>query len=454
MVTPGTRVFHRELRADLPVAVGGEGIYLIDEAGKRYLDASGGAAVSCLGHGDADVIQAIKDQLDRVAFAHTGFLTSRPAEELAAFLVEAAPKDAGGAAIAMAYFVSGGSEAVEAALKMARQYHLERGRPERNRIIARQQSYHGNTLGALAVGGNVWRREPYKEMLMPVSHVAPCYPYRGRREDEGEEDYGRRVADELDVEIERLGPRNVAAFIAETVGGATAGVLTPVPGYFKRIREICDAHDVLLILDEVMCGMGRTGTLFACEQDGVVPDIICIAKGLGAGYQPIGATLVSAEVYGAFAGGSGAFQHGHTYMGHPTACAAALAVQRKVRDQGLLANVRAMGEKISAGLHDRFGNHPNVGDIRGRGLFQAIELVADRATKAPLDPTLKVHSRIKRAALDRGLICYPGGGTADGVRGDHVMLAPPFIIDAAQVHEMIHLLGAAVDAALDDAGGG
>lgn len=442
-----TKVFYRELKSDMPVAVRGDGIYLFDNQGKRYLDASGGAAVSCLGHSDKDVIQAIKDQLDKVAFAHTGFLTSEPAETLAEFLIDAAPDGIG-----MVYFVSGGSEAVEAALKMARQYFLEKGEPERTRFIARRQSYHGNTLGALSVGGNVWRREPYKEMLMPVSHIAPCYPYREMRDGESEEEYGHRIADELRSEIERLGPRNVAAFIAETVGGATAGVLTPVPGYFKRIREICDEYGVLLILDEVMCGMGRTGTLFACEQDGISPDMICIAKGLGAGYQPIGATLVADKVYAAFKNGSGSFQHGHTYMGHPIACAAALAVQRKVRDQDLLANVLKQGDFLVDCLHERLGNHPNVGDIRGRGLFRAIELVADRATKKPLNPTLKIHARIKREALARGLICYPGGGTADGVKGDHVMLAPPFIINNDQVREVVNLLGDAIDAALKDAG--
>ena len=438
-----TRVFYRDLRTDMTTAVAGDGIYLIDSTGKRYLDASGGAAVSCLGHSDPEVIRAIKDQVDKIAFAHTGFFTTEPAEELADLLVGAAPKGIG-----MVYFLSGGSEAVEAALKMARQYHLEKGQPARTKFIARRQSYHGNTLGALSVGGNVWRREPYKDMLMPASHIAPCYPYRDRRDDESEEEYGRRVADELEAEILRLGAGSVAAFIAETVGGATAGVLVPVPGYFRRIREICDKYGVLLILDEVMCGMGRTGTLFACEQDGIAPDIVCIAKGLGAGYQPIGATLVSETVYRAFKDGSGAFQHGHTYMGHPMACAAALAVQRKIKDADLLANVRARGDYLAARLQDRLGNHANVGDIRGRGLFWGIELVADRATKATLDPTRKVHARVKKHAFERGLICYPAGGTADGVKGDHILLAPPFIIEEREIDTLVDLLGDAIDAAL------
>ena len=438
-----SRVFHRQLGKEMPRAVGGEGVYLIDADGKRYLDASGGAAVSCLGHGDPDVIEAIKGQLDTLAFAHTGFFTSRPAEELADLLIEQAPDGFGAI-----YFVSGGSEAVEAGLKMARQYFLEIGEPSRTKFIARHQSYHGNTLGALSVGGNVWRREPFKELLTEASHISPCYAYRGREDTESEEEYGHRVADELEVEIKRLGPENVAAFIAETVGGATAGVIPPVAGYFTRIREICSRHGVLLILDEVMCGMGRTGTLFACEQDGISPDIICVAKGLGAGYQPIGATLVHSKVLEAFQRGSSLFQHGHTYMGHPTACAGSLAVQSKVKDQNLLADVRERGEQLVAKLIQRFGNHPNVGDIRGRGLFLGIEFVADRATKKAFNPAKKLHAKIKAAAMHEGLICYPGGGTVDGVEGDHVLLAPPFIITLDELDELVEKLGKAVDAAL------
>ena len=445
-MTSETHVFQRQIGRKMPLAVGGDGIYVIDSQGKRYLDASGGAAVSCLGHSDDDIIAAIKDQIEKLPFAHTAFFTSPPAEELADLLIAAAPDG-----IEMVYFLSGGSEAIEAALKMARQYFIEVGQPSRTRFIARRQSYHGNTLGALAIGGNVWRREPFKEMLIETNHISPCYAYRDKRNDESEAEYGRRVADELESEILRLGPDNVAAFVAETVGGATAGVIPPVEGYFRRIREICDKYGVLLILDEVMCGMGRTGTLFACEQDGVSPDIVCVAKGLGAGYQPIGAALVSGAVFEAFESGSGLFQHGHTYMGHPTACAAALAVQTKIRDRDLLANVRKQGSVLVDCLHERFGNHPNVGDIRGRGLFQGIELVADRATRETLDPDLKVHARIKNHAMDRGLICYPGGGTADGVRGDHVLIAPPFIIGDDEVSELVDKLGEAVDAALEAA---
>ena len=441
-----THVFQRQIHADLPRAKKGDGIYIIDADGKRYLDASGGAAVSCLGHSDPDVIQAIKDQAETLAFAHTAFFTSEAAEELANLLIGKAPDG-----IEVVYFVSGGSEAMEAALKMARQYFLEVGEPERTKFIARRQSYHGNTLGALSVGGNVWRREPFEAMLMDVGHIQPCYAYRNQLDGETEEEYGLRAADELEAEIQRLGPETVIAFVAETVVGATAGVVPPVKGYFKRIRDICDRHGVLLILDEVMCGMGRTGTTFACEQDGIAPDIVCIAKGLGAGYQPIGAALVSAKVFQAFSEGSGFFQHGHTYMGHPMACAAALAVQRKIQALDLLANVREQGEALESRLLDRLGNHAHVGDIRGRGLFRGIELVADRATKEPFDPALKLHAGLKAQAMDRGLIYYPGGGTADGVQGDHILLAPPFIIEKPEIDELVDRLSAAIDAAIKDA---
>ena len=346
------------------------------------------------------------------------------------------------------YLVSGGSEATEAAIKLARQYHLERGQPRRTRLIARRQSYHGNTLGALAAGGNEWRRAPFAPLLTEVSHIAPCYAYRGQAKGESAEAYGRRAADALEDEILRLGPDTVMAFIAEPVVGATLGAVPAVPGYFARIREICDRHGVLLILDEVMCGMGRTGHLFACEADGVTPDIVCIAKGLGGGYQPLGAMLCSAEVHDAIAAGSGFFQHGHTYLGHPVAAAAGRAVLGAILDRGLVPRVREKGALLHAALQERLGEHPNVGDIRGRGLFRGVELVADRDSKAPLDPERGTAARVKAAAFEAGLICYPMAGTIDGVRGDHILLAPPFIIGDAQIDELACKLHAALAAAL------
>jgi adenosylmethionine-8-amino-7-oxononanoate aminotransferase len=438
-----THVFHRHLHHVPPVAVRGSGVFIVDADGKEYLDASGGAAVSCLGHAHPDVIAAMHEAIDRLAYAHTSFFTSEPAEALAGQLIRTAP-----AGMSHVYFVSGGSEAVEAALKMARQYFVEIGQPERSRFIARRQSYHGNTLGALAVGGNEWRRREFRPLLIDVDHVSPCYPYRDMREGETPQAYGQRLADELDATIRRVGPRNVIAFVAETVGGATAGVLVPVPGYFKAIREVCDRHGVLLILDEVMAGMGRTGTLYASEQEGIVPDLVTIAKGLGGGYQPIGAVLAQSRIVDAMSSGSGFFQHGHTYLGHPIACAAALAVQRVIERDDLLAAVRDKGRRFEARLRNRLDAHPHVGDIRGRGLFWAVELVADRASKAPFDPERKLHARIRREAMARGLMVYPMGGTLDGRRGDHVLLAPPFIVEDAHLDTITQRLAAAIDAAI------
>ncbi|MEP3628634.1 MAG: aspartate aminotransferase family protein [Hyphomicrobiales bacterium] len=425
--------------AALPIAKKGDGVYLIDQNGKRYFDGSGGAAVSCLGHSNQVVKDAIKAQLDEFAFAHTGFFTSEPAEALADKLISLAPQG-----IDRVYFVSGGSEAVEAALKLARQYFLEKGEPKRSRIIARRQSYHGNTLGALATGGNMARRQQFDPLLMDVSHIAPCFAYRGKLDGESDLDYGLRVANELEDEINRLGPETVMAFVAETVVGATAGAVPPVEGYFKRVREICDRHGVLLILDEVMCGMGRTGTLFACEQEDISPDIVTIAKGLGAGYQPIGAMLCTAEIHDAIQSGSGSFQHGHTYLGHSTAAAASLAVLNEIMDRDLLSNVKAKGAALRTSLEEAFGQHPNIGDIRGRGLFMGVEFVEDRETKTPFGPDLKIAARLKVAAMQEGLICYPMAGTIDGKMGDHVLIAPPFIMDDTHVDELVGKLSKAV----------
>lgn len=438
-----THVFHRNPHTTLPYAVQGEGIELIDHTGKRYIDASGGAAVSCLGHSHPDVMAAIHEQIDAVAYAHTSFFTNQAAEELATFLAERAPGD-----LNHVYYVSGGSEAVEAALKLARQYFVEKNQPSRRLFIARRQSYHGNTLGALAIGGNAWRRAPFLPLLTEAHHVSPCYPYRDQAADETEQQYAQRLADELEQKILDLGPDNVAAFVAETVVGATAGVLTPVEGYFKAIRAVCDKYGVLLILDEVMCGMGRTGHLFACAEDGIAPDILTIAKGLGAGYQPIGAMIASSKIYNTITKGSGFFQHGHTYMGHATACAAALAVQKVIERDGLLKNVQERGEQLRTELQATLANHPNVGHIRGRGLMVGIELVADKITKAPLDHTEKTHLKLRQVAMDKGLMLYPMGGTIDGVHGNHILLAPPFICTADDISRIVELVSATIDEVL------
>ncbi|NTX28822.1 aspartate aminotransferase family protein [Burkholderia pyrrocinia] len=442
-----TTVFHRAPRATLPVAVAGDGIEIIDSTGKRYIDACGGAAVSCLGHSNQRVIDAIKRQAQQLPYAHTSFFTTDVAEELADRLVDGAP-----AGLEHVYFVSGGSEAIEAALKLARQYFVEKGEPQRRHFIARRQSYHGNTLGALAIGGNAWRREPFLPLLIAAHHVSPCYAYRDQQGGETDEAYAQRLADELEQKIVELGAESVAAFVAETVVGATAGAVPPVRTYLTKIRAVCDKYGVLLILDEIMSGMGRTGYLYACDEDGVAPDLLTIAKGLGAGYQPIGATLVSDRIYRTIVDGSGFFQHGHTYLGHATACAAALEVQRVIAEEKLLDNVKARGEQLRASLREHYGAHPHVGDVRGRGLFVGVELVRDRDSKATFDPALKLHAAVKREAMQRGLMVYPMGGTIDGVHGDHILIAPPFICTAQQIDTIVERLSGAIGAALAAAG--
>jgi adenosylmethionine-8-amino-7-oxononanoate aminotransferase len=441
-----SRLLHRNLREDPPAAVGGHGVWLVDAHGREVLDGSGGAAVSCLGHRHPRVLAALAAQADKLAYVHTSFFTTDVAEALADDLVGHEP---GG--LASVYLVCGGSEAVECALKMARQYFLEIGQPKRTRFIARRQSYHGNTLGALAAGGHGGRRKAFAPLLTDAfSHVTPAFAYREQRSQESEADFVRRLAAELEAEFQRLGPDRVAAFIAEPIVGGTAGCVPAPEGYFPAVRAVCDRHGALLILDEVMCGMGRTGTRHAWEQEGVAPDIQTVAKGLGGGYAPIGATLASGKIAEAMRNGSGILMHGHTYMAHPLGCAAALAVQDVIREDGLLDRVRAMGGLLEKRLVERFGNHHHVGDVRGRGLFYGIEIVADRSTKAPFDPSLKMHARIKRAALARGLACYPAGGTADGVKGDHVLLAPPYIAEPRHIEMIVERLGEAVDVAIAD----
>jgi len=441
-----SHVIHRSFRNTPATAVSGQGVTLRDSLGREYLDGSSGAAVSILGHGHPDVIAAMHAQIDRLNYAHTSFFTTEIAEELADELIRSAPQG-----LSDVYFVSGGSEAVEAALKMTRQYFLEIGQPQRTKFIARRQSYHGNTLGALAVGGNESRRMPYAPILIPVTHVSACYPYRDLHANETDLQYGQRLAAELDATILREGPESVMAFIIETVGGATAGVLTPVPGYLRAVREVLDRHGVLLILDEVMCGMGRTGTLYASEQEGIVPDLVTIAKGLGGGYQPIGAVLVQRKIVDAMSKGSGSFLHGHTYIGHPVACAAALAVQRVIQRDGLVQRVRENGTAFGTMLREQLADHPHVGDIRGRGLFWGIEFVSDRSAKAPFDPSLQIHAVLKKTAMKNGLLCYPMGGTIDGKRGDHVVLAPPYIATLDELRQIASRLATSVKEVLKSA---
>jgi len=441
-----THVFHRHLKTDYPVAVSGQGIYFTDSTGKTYLDGCGGAAVSCLGHGHPRIIEAIKAQAEKLAYAHTSFFTNEPAEELADKLIAAAPEG-----FSKTYFVSGGSEANEAALKLARQVHYERGEIGRDHFIARKQSYHGNTLGALSVGYNPGRRKAFEAILLPnVSHISPVYAYRHQGSREDDQAYGLRTAQELEQEIKNVGPDKVVAFIAETVVGATMGCVPPAPGYFKEIRRICDQYGVFMILDEVMSGMGRTGYLFACQEDGVVPDMITCAKGLGGGYQPIGAVLVRDELVETLDQGTGFFHHGHTYIGHAIACAAAIEVQNVIEEDNLLENVQTRGQELRALLEEKFGQHPHIGNIRGRGLFLGLELVKDRETKDPFPSSAKLAARIKAKSMEYGLMCYPGSGTADGVLGDHIQLAPPFIISSAELEDLVQRLENSLTAVFKD----
>jgi adenosylmethionine-8-amino-7-oxononanoate aminotransferase len=438
-----SRILHRS-GAIPPVAVSGEGIHIVTADGRRIIDASGGAAVAALGHGNRRVAEAIGRQAAALAYVHTGTFSNQPAEDLAEIILADEP---GG--LTRAWFCSSGSEGNEAAIKLARQYFLEIGQPQRINTIARRQSYHGTTLGALAAGGNMMRREYYEPILSRThSLVSPCFAYRFKQENETDAQYLDRLSEELEARFQSLGPDTVMAFLAEPVVGATTGCAVAIPGYFKRVREICDRHGALLILDEVMCGMGRTGTMHAWEQEGVTPDIQVIAKGLGGGYQPIGGILIHGRIVQALADGSGGFLHGQTYQAHPVACAAALEVQRIIREDNLLANVQAMGARLETALTERFGNHRHVGDIRGRGLFWAIEFVTDRASKQVFDPALKLNERVKREALARGLSGYPMGGTIDGKQGDHYIIAPPYIVTAPEIDTIVERLGDAVDAAL------
>ncbi len=434
-----THVFHRHCHAKLPSIASGEGVYLFDTEGKRYLDGCGGAAVSNLGHNHTAVKDAIKQQLDAIPFAHTGFFTNQASEDLATLLTDLAPDP-----LNHVYFVSGGSEAVESALKMARQYFVEIGKPQKTQFIARRQSYHGNTLGALAVGGNEWRKEPFRPLLSSVHHISPCYAYRDQGDNETELDYSMRVANELETKILEVGADNVMAFVAEPVVGATTGAVPATEGYFKRIREICDQYDVLLILDEVMCGIGRTGTFYAFEQDKIIPDLVTIAKGLGAGYQPIGAVVASSKIYDAIANGSGFFQHGHTFMAHPMACASALATINTILNEHLLDKVTEQGEKLKNKLEVALQPLPYVGDIRGRGLFLGVELVADKLTKMPLASSTEANKKVKNIAMQHGLMCYPMAGTIDGKQGHHILIAPPFIINDEQLDELVSKLTSAL----------
>jgi adenosylmethionine-8-amino-7-oxononanoate aminotransferase len=430
-------VFYRSPRKIYPRAVRAEGIFIYDETGKCYLDGSGGAVVVSIGHGVEKIRQAMLDQAARIAFAHGSQFTTEAAVELARKIVEISPPG-----LDRVYFLSGGSEAVETAVKMARQYQVERGMPSKYKVISRWTSYHGNTLGALALSGHTGRRQHYLPLMQHTPHIAPAYCYRCPFSREPAS-CALECADELEKTILYEGPDSVSAFMAEPVVGATAGALVPRDGYFQRIREICDRYDVLLIADEVMTGVGRTGKNFALDHWGVVPDMLVGSKGLAGGYTPIYCVVTKEAVHGAIRDGSGAFVHGHTYSQNPLSCAIASAVLDYIREKDLVNRCAAMGAYLLKKLQDLY-RHPIVGDVRGLGLMAGVEFVRNRKTKAPFDPKLKLNALIGSRAFEKGLITYPGGGGADGVRGDHILLAPPFIITEEQIDRLVGILDDAI----------
>jgi adenosylmethionine-8-amino-7-oxononanoate aminotransferase len=428
-------LINRSLTFKYPVAVAGDGIYVIDKNGNRYLDGSSGAGVSCLGHSNTEVVEAMNEQAKKLSFASTVFYTTDIAEQLAEELVSRAP--AGLRHVSMG---NGGSEQVENAMKLARQYHVDTGNADKSIIIGREYSYHGMTIGTLGVSGHYQRRELYEPMLPDSFKIPPYFEYRHKAEGESIYEYSMRAAGYLEEKILQLGEKNVAAFICEPVVAATTGAVAANSTYFKRIREICDQYNVLLIFDEIFCGMGRTGTLYACEQEGVEPDILVMAKGLGAGYQPISAMLFSERIYQELLNGRGYLMLGHTYMSHPVTCAAALAVQNIIHRDNLLENVRSTGAYLKQRLITTFGDHPNIGDIRGRGLLLGLELVVDKQSKKPFDREKQLWKEIQTCAMNHGLMCYPNQGTVDGKSGDHILLAPPYIINEKECDELVSKL--------------
>ncbi|MDF2095965.1 aspartate aminotransferase family protein [Aquibaculum arenosum] len=435
----------------LPKIAWGRGLYLHDTDGKVYLDGSSGPAVYCIGHGNAEVNEAIKAQLDRVAHGYRYSFTSDPLEELTEIITRRCA-EGGGEGLERMVFVSGGSEAVESCLKIALQYQSARGAHTRHKFIARQRSWHGNTLGALSCSGFAARREPFEGSLLDVPLLSPVNSYRPPK-GVAAEDVAQWCADELEREILRQGPERIAAFIFEPVVGAAGGCVPAPPGYAAKVREICDRYEVVMIADEVMCGSGRCGTWRALQHDGVVPDVMSVAKGLAAGYMPLGAAVYHRRIGEVIEAAHGAVSTGHTFTGHTAACAAGVAVQRIVEREKLVEKVAAEGPLLHRLLGEALEGVEAVGDIRGRGFFQAVELVADRETKEPFPAELQVHLRVRQAALDRGLICYPVGGNVDGRRGDHVILAPPYNVTEAELAEITGRLGEAVRAVVAEVSG-
>ena len=445
----GSAAFHRDLVApSIREAVAGDGVYVIDGSGKRYLDGSSGSGPSCLGHSHPAVRRALHAQIDRIAYAHTAFFTTRPMEDLAENLIADAP-----APLTQVWFTNSGAEAADAAMKLTRQYFVDIGQPERHIVIGRRAGYVGSTLAALSAGGNPARRVPFAPVLPTnVRHIGPAYPYRGLMAGESLAAFALRTAGELESAIQEARPERVSAFICETAVGSSLGAVMAPEGYFREIRRICDRHGILLILDEVMCGMGRVGRRYTFEDEGIAPDMVMLGKALAGGYGPLGAVLVSQAVYAGIRDNTGFFWHGHSFHGHALSCAAALAVQREIQERDLYANIRASGLLLDKLLRERFADHPHVGEIRGRGLFQGVEFVADRATKRTFDAAQGIAARLTEQALDLGLMCYASGPSAENGVGDRVMLMPPYIVEPRHLEELVDKLGLALDHALRSAG--
>jgi len=423
----------------LPRIRHGEGAYLIDETGKRYLDGSGGPVISCVGHRNREVIDAIRQQLDRFEYAFCGHFTTDAIDALAETIIAEA-----GLPYRRVSFVSGGSEAIETCMRIALQYHVARGEPGRVQFISRRQSWHGYTFGALAVSGHFMRRRHYANALMPATFLSPANVYRppiGISPD----DLAQYCVEEFERAILTLGPERVAAFIFEPVTGTAGGAVPAPAGYAKAMRAVCERYGVLMISDEVMCGVGRCGTWRALESDGIASDVMAIAKGLGGGYMPIGAAVYTEEVYRTIVTAHGTVGTAHTYAGHPVACAAALAVLRLIKREGLVEKVRRDGAYLRARLEKAFAGHDHIGDIRGRGLLLAIEFVRDRGTKQPFPRTLQLHTKLRERTFENGLICFPSGGTVDGINGDHVLLAPPYTATGEELDAIVSILATSVD---------
>lgn len=443
-----TKVIHRDLNRQYATLVHAEGIYYYDEEGNRYLDGSGGSSsVTNIGHGVKEVADAVYKQISTLAYAPTHAFTTQPIEQLARLIVEEfAP-----AGLERVWFVSGGSEAVESAMKMALQYHRDRGLPTKSQIISRWSSYHGSTFGAMAVSGNMPRRRKFLSMVPPSEHIPPCFPYRCWANPTCQNSgCDLSCAHHLERTIRQLGPENVAAFIAEPVVGATLSAQPATPGYFQEIRRICDKYDVLFIADEVMTGFGRTGAKFGIDHWGVVPDMIACAKGMGGGYAPLGAVIVKPEIVGEVRRTTGTFLVGHTSAGNPLSCATGLAVLHYVIEHDLVGNAAEVGPYFIERLQVLMEKHPMIGDVRGIGLMLGVELVADRETKQPFPVEWKVGQLIAKAALDRGLVTYPLMGTVDGMEGDHMLFTPPLTITKEQVDELIEIYDQALTVVADE----